>query len=196
MKHPLTCSACNREQEREDTKSNGALCISPLCQKPLCLFCGCTENHPCYVSQSQLLSNKPDYCGWIAPSICSNPNCITAAYFAITQEEINTAQRYYQFNPLQQQQPGPTLNNLHTGDLKDENELAHVIINYLIREDQGHILNTLGIDVFDIISGEYDQSAYPLVGEIFQEWNSRLENEFFSCGTNHSTTLVRQPLLK
>jgi hypothetical protein len=190
MQHEITCGDCRREQTTKAAKAAGARCISELCGSPICIFCGCTQNAPCFIYQRQLLSPEPDYCAWIAPGICSNPTCIELAYQAITPAEIREAQRYYQTNPLEQRNKVTTIEDLQAGLIKTENELANVIINHLILEDQGHLLNTLGIDVFDIISGSYDDTAIPLLNEIFDEWNQRIGAKIFASGKDHLATVA------
>lgn len=184
----VTCRECGKKQSVRAARKNGSRCLSKTCHQQLCLHCGCTQSAACFVSQRQLLSPYPDFCYFLVPGVCSNPACITRAYEAITPEEVLRAQAYYEENPLYPNEPKPTLDDLREGALLNESELAHIIINELLREDYAYILSHLDIDVFDLLSGNYSDTTLPLISEIFGEWNSLIGRIFFVCGESPLTT--------
>lgn len=181
----LVCRECGKQQTRARARANKARCTSKTCDKPICLFCGCTESAACFVSQRQLLSPAPDYCYFIAPGICSNPVCIKRAYHAITPEEVRRAQAYYEENPpYTRRMPKPTLDDLRLGVNVSESDLAHIIINELLCEDHAYALSSQDVDIFDLIAGNYSGEISSIVAEMFAEWNSLVGRELFVSGEN------------
>jgi len=51
----------------------------------VCRFCGCTEKHGCVLSTS---CYGAEVCHWIAPGVCSNPECVEKAYAETTIDEL------------------------------------------------------------------------------------------------------------
>jgi hypothetical protein len=180
----ITCRECGKRQTTVAARANGDRCVSKTCHQLICIFCGCTERTACFVSQRQLLSSAPDFCYFLVPGICSNPECIRLAYFAITPEEVREAQAYQRQTAPETSRPKPTLYDLRKDRPLTEGELAHIIINELLREDYGYMLSRLDVDVFDLISGSYGTEIAPLINEMFDEWNSLVGREFFVSGEN------------
>jgi len=123
--------------------------------------------------------------------VFSNPTCVEQAYNSITEEQIREAQDYYRSNPPVRSFHNRTLEDLNSGSVTTESDLVNVLINHLIRPDQARLLSSLGIDLFDLITGKYDDSAAPFVEEMFREWNAVIGYEYFSRGKNHTALLTR-----
>lgn len=81
---PVPCQGCGTVLQASSAADNGFRC--PVCTRPACYCCGCTQDRACVVEVTTLDGSHSEQlvCGWAEPGCCSF--CFARAAYEFYQE--------------------------------------------------------------------------------------------------------------